>query len=522
MYAKKEQCYLCRKEGLDTTGDNLVTFKDTGIKYCFRHGTLRSNRVENNMIKNNDENFIEGVYGDLPSRKIKKSVCEFYDYKVDYDKKIHIANYHDSSGKVVMQQIRTMDKKFPIIGDTNYKNNLWGLDRFTCNKNIFITITEGQIDAMSIAQVFDCKYPVVSLPNGCSNAHNVIRSNMNKLRGFKYVVLAFDSDKPGMDAIKECIKEFEPGEVRIARFRRKDANEHLINGEDSEIRQNIYNAVEYMPPPVLTGDNLLNRLNNYTYVTKLWPFKKMNELFNPIKVPSVISVVSKPKRGKTEFMAAIARFEISNGGNIAIISLEQSPEETFLKQVSGQIGENLCNLAANRCLNDEERSLCEPYKNKIVIYDHVNYGQKITDIIDNIPYMVKTLKCQLLIFDNLTSAISSTIGDDRKNIDKSISDLKALTIKYNFTLFNIMHLKRNDNHTISEEDEQPNVEQIRGTQGIEAFSDCVIGLHRNIRSQDMQEKNTLYVTVLADRMPGNKTGNQVKLIYNQTTGFLED
>lgn len=516
-----EQCPQCAEEGLDNAEDNLVTFADTGVKHCFRHGVLGKDEIMTEPQEQKSSNgLLDGCYIDIISRKIKKSVCEFYGYMVNQEKGVHIANYYDDAGQVVMQQLRTIDKQFPLLGNKSYNDSLWGLDKWTGNKNIFITITEGQIDTLSVAQVFDCKYPVVSVPNGAGGAARAIRQNMHKLKEFKYVVLAFDSDKPGKEAMDECIKEFEPGMVRIAKWRRKDANDHLINGEESEIRNIIYQAVEYRPSPVLTGDSLIEGLQGYQYVTHKWPWAVMDRKFNPIKRPSIISIVAKPKRGKTEFLAAISRWMLSNGGNVAIISLEQSPQETFLKQVSGQIGHNLLLSTENRNLTEEEKAMCVPYKDRVVIYDHINYGQTIDDLLKNIPYMVRALNCKDLILDNLTSASSSSVGDDRKNLDKAMSDLKALTIKYDFTLWNVLHLKRSDGNTMSDVEEEPNVEQIRGTQGIEAFSDCVIGLHRDIKSENLKEKNTLYVTVLTDRMSGNKTGNRVSLLYNEKTGFL--
>lgn len=522
--ANTEQCPLCCEEGLDNSCDNMVTFSDTGVKHCFRHGVIgNTNYIQipiEPKIKNQNSWFIEGEYSDILTRKLKKSTCEFYGYQINRSKNIHISNYYDESGNIVMQQHRTSSKDFPCYGDKDYNKTLWGMNKFTATNNVFVTITEGQIDALSIAQVFDCKYPVVSLPKGAGDADVVIRNCMHWLCKFKYVVLAFDNDKAGRIAVEKSLKEFGPGMVRICKWRRKDANEHLINNEESEIRQIIYNSVEYLPEPVLYGDNLIERLNKYSYTTVNWPWNGANKLFNPIKIPSVISIVAKPKRGKTEFIAALMKYFLDVGDNVAIVSLEQSPEETFLKQVSGQIGKNLLKLTANRVLSDKEKEYCIKYKDRVVIYDHPNFGQTIENIVINIPFMVKALNCKYVVLDNLTSASSSTLGDDRKNIDKAISDLKSLTVKYNFTLFNVMHLKRSNDSILSDQDEQPNVEQIRGTQGVEAFSDVVLGLHRNIKSENELEKNTLYVTVLADRMPGNKTGNQLKLYYDSKTGFL--
>lgn len=523
-------CPLCQEEGYDTAEDNLRVY-ESGINYCIvRHGKVekvaqRASTGLTKALRKADKNMtglIDGEYTDIKSRGINKKTAEFYGYMVNKEKGVHVANYYDDAGTLKMQQLRTADKQFPILGDKSFNETLWGMHKFDPNENVFITITEGGIDCLTVAQVFDCKYPIVSLPNGAPSAFKVLQKNMHLLSKFKYVVLGFDSDETGYKATEECIKLFEPGKVKIARWLDKDANAMLLNGREAEIRKCVYNAVSYMPAPVLSGDALMERLSGYKYVTKPWPWRQANELFNPIKKPSVISIVAKPKRGKTEFMAAITAHELSQGGNVAIISVEQSPEETFLKQVGSQIGKDLLSLTENRELTEEEKAWCEPFKDRIVIYDHVNFGQTIDSIVKYIPYMVRALNCEYVVLDNLSASASASGGDERKGLDKAMADLKSLTVKYNFTLFNVMHLKRDNNMLSDEDNDIPNVEQIRGTQGVESYSDVVIGLHRNPGSENKIIQNTLSAHVLADRASGNKTGNSFKLRYNPKTKMLQE
>ena len=72
----------------------------------------------------------------------------------------------------------------------------------------FITITEGEIDTLSVAQVQGKQYPVVSIPKGVVGVRHVIARNLEYLQGFKYVVLGFDNDEQGRLAAKECIDLF--------------------------------------------------------------------------------------------------------------------------------------------------------------------------------------------------------------------------------------------------------------------------------------------------------------------------
>src|ERR1035437_5017490 len=101
----------------------------------------------------------------VPGRGISKETCEAWGYgwtEVDGNQ-CHVASYRDEKGKLVAQKIRAKGKQFSIVG--NGKNMpLYGQWRqFTSSKHI--VITEGELDALSMSQAQDNKWPVVSLPN---------------------------------------------------------------------------------------------------------------------------------------------------------------------------------------------------------------------------------------------------------------------------------------------------------------------------------------------------------------------
>lgn len=512
---KDTQCPKCAEEGRDSNHDNLRIFDDGGAYCTAGHGYVRNSRTTNGELRVSQEKTSKlksGIYSDITSRKLTKETCKFYDYQVNFEEKLHIANFHDEAGNVKMQKIRYPDKKFSVVGDKSYTQELWGLDRFTANENVFITITEGEIDCLSVAQVFDCKYPVVSLPLGVSSAADVLQNNMYKLDKFKYIILAFDNDKPGKEATEECIKLFEPGKVRIAHWVTKDANEMLQEGKTKELRDVIYNATEFLPSPLLTGDQLINCFHEYKFETKDWPWKSAKALIQPVRIPAVYTIAAKPKIGKTEFVAEIVRQTIGNGENIGIISLEQTIQQSMIKLINGLSGKSL---------DEIDKECLEQFSKNIVIYDHIHHGSNIDQIVKTIPYMVKALNCKYIIFDNISFSITTSGNDERMAIDQAMAALKNLTVKYNFTLFNVCHIKRSNNPMFdNDEDEMPNIEMIRGSQGIEMYSDIIIGLHRN--TSNTSTKNILTAYVLADRLTGQDTGKSWKMKFDPKTRLLGD
>ena len=171
----------------------------------------------------------------------------------------------------------------------------------------------------------------------------------------------------------------------------------------------------------------------------------------------------------------------------------------------------------NRELTDEEKNMCRKVANNIVIYDHITYGSDINNICDNIPYMVRSCNCELIIFDNLSYSATGLGSNERKGIDEAMVKLKDSTVKYEYTLLNVCHLKRDDGF-----EQEITAEAIRGSQGVEMYSDYIIGLDRNKSAEDLTERNTLSIHILKDRMSGNDTGKIVNLFYNKETGRLED
>lgn len=506
-------CPKCQEEGRDTAGDNLRIFDDGGAYCCAGHGFVKDNVVSinkqsrNKMNDNQEHTFKTGIYSDIQSRNISKKTCEFYGYQVDPETRNHIANYYDEAGKVIMQQIRTPDKQFPILGDRDARHSLFGMHLFSPNDSVFVTITEGQIDCLSVADVFDRKYPVVSLPNGAAAAAAVLEKNRQWLEGFKHIVLAFDNDEPGIKATKDCIKLFKPGQVRIAKWGKyKDANEALQANDKAFIRNAVYSAAEYLPPAILTGKSLLDTFDNYESVAKPWPWETANKTINPIFIPGVYSIASWPGIGKTTFVADLMRESIKRGKNITAVSLEQSAPKLTLKLAAAIDSRLDLTSVRNRKLTEEEKESLRPIAEKIVVYDHKTYGSDIYTILENFPYMIKTLNCEYIIFDNLSYAASGLDEDERRGIDKAMLELKDSTEKYNFTLFNICHL--------NDDSEDFKKCSIRGSRSVQMYSDYTIYLGRDVESQEKFTRDKLEVYIKKDRETGDDTGKSFELHYD--------
>lgn len=123
--------------------------------------------------------FIQAEPRYIKSRGLSEDTCKKFGYGVgEYKGTLcHVANYRDDQGKIVAQKIRMPGKDFRMIGKPTalYGEHLWR------DGGKFITVTEGEIDALSVSQAFGNKWPVVSIPTGAKGATKAISRSIEFL-----------------------------------------------------------------------------------------------------------------------------------------------------------------------------------------------------------------------------------------------------------------------------------------------------------------------------------------------------
>ena len=195
----------------------------------------------------------------LTLRNISKETAEKFNY--GYNEGRQVACYYDESGSLVAQKVRTKDKKFSWVGHPK-SAGLFGQNLWAPNPKKRIVVTEGEIDALSVSQIQDNKWPVVSLPNGAASAKRDIQKHLEYLSGFKEVVLFFDMDEAGRKAALEVAQLLPPNKAYIVSIPMKGANEMLVAGKNAELTQAIWDAKKFKPDGILNGQEILDRLNN--------------------------------------------------------------------------------------------------------------------------------------------------------------------------------------------------------------------------------------------------------------------
>ena len=138
---------------------------------------------------------------------------------------------------------------------------------------------------------------------------------------------------------------------------------------------------------------------------------------------------------------------------------------------------------------------------------------------DKIRYMAVGEKCDFIILDHVSIAVSGIEGDnERKLIDVLMTTMRSLVEETGVGLIVISHLRRVPDQQSHEEGGATSLSQLRGSGAIAQLADTVIGLERN-QQADGRKKNLVRIRVLKNRWTG-ATGIAGYLYYEREVDRL--
>ena len=456
----------------------------------------------------------------IVDRGIGSSTCQHYGVKVDNDK--HYYSYFDEFNNLTAVKTRTVSNKtFSIAGDFN-KAVLFGQTKFSKGGK-YLTICEGELDAMASYQMMGSKYPVVSIRNGAQSAIKDCKAQYEWINSFETIVLSFDSDEAGVQASKQVAELF-GNKVRIQKMTAyKDACEYLRLNKIKEYLDSWWASEQYVPDGIVQGSQLWDLVNQpVEKADVMYPYHGLNDLTYGIRKGELITLTAGSGLGKSQFMREIVYHVLKNSqDNIGLMFLEESVKKT---------AKSIMSLAIDKPLHlpdvqVEERELQHAFEEtlgtgRLYLFDHFG-STDIDNIINRVRYMAKALGCGYIFLDHVSIVVSAQEnGDERKALDEIMTKLRMLVAETGISLFVVSHLKRPENKG-HEEGAATSLAQLRGSGSIAQLSDMVIGLERNGQAEDVIERNTTRVRVLKNRFSG-MTGPGCSLLYDKITGRMNE
>lgn len=457
---------------------------------------------------------------ELTDRKISRASAEKYGVWRDGDT-TYFPYFID--GKHGANKVRLPDKEFFVEGDLKH-SGLFGSQLFPPGSSKFVTLVEGEYDALAAFELMGSRWPVVSVRNGADGASRDVADNFEYLNSFPTIVIVFDKDEgklnertgqiryPGQEAAITVAGMFPIGKVKIltlAEF--KDANDYLKAGKREQFNREWWAAPQFTPSGLKLGREMWEEISTpKNYETVPYPWESLNHHTYGIRLSEFVVVTAETGVGKTSVLKEI-EYNIRKtnpDAGIGLLHLEETNADTAIGLMSIEANLPLHLPDVREMVTKEDlRAYFDRIidTDKLVVYDHFG-SNSIQEILNKVRHM-HNLGCKYIILDHLSIVVSDQSGDERKQLDEISTKLKTLCMELNIAVIAVIHVNRQG--------------QIRGTAGVEQLANIVIKLHREKLSEDPWRRNVVKLIVEKNRFCG-RTGPGAYLHYNPDTGRLTE
>jgi twinkle protein len=433
------------------------------------------------------------------------------------------------SNEITAYKIRESNKMFSWRGNSQ-GSGLFGEQLFQAGGK-YITLVEGECDAMAAYELLGSKWPVVSIKNGASGAVRDIKNSLEFLESFDNVIINFDNDKQGKEAAIKVARVLSPAKAKILSLTSdfKDANDMLRQRRSQTYVSLWWNAKTYTPSGVLNVSDNKEKFNNRERKDSVpYPWSGLNEKLYGIRQGELVTLTGGTGLGKSSITREIEHWLVSQTrDNVGVIALEEDWRRTvdgilsieanarlYVDQVREEFTQEQLDAKFSKLFEGE---------NKDRVWIHAHFGSNdLDEIFSKIRFMVVGCGCKWIVVDHLHMLVSSVAeGDERRNIDNIMTKLRSIVEETGAGMILVSHLRRIEGNRGHENGVTVGLNHLRGSQSIAQLSDCVIALERNQQADDLIESNTTHLRVLKSRYTGD-VGMATHLLYNRDTGRLSE
>lgn len=468
------------------------------------------------------------AYKAIKARGIKMETCIKYSYgisKDDYGNAVQVATYKNEEGIILFQKTRDKNKNFYVRGKKTYR--FFGQHLFNGNKKLIIT--EGEIDCLTVSQIQGNKYPVVSIPFGTRSAVETFKQNYEWLCSFEEVIVMFDMDTAGREAVSKISGILPPHKLKVATLPLKDPNDCLLAGKADSVVQAIWQAKEYKPDGIVNASDLKEvlfkedeQIQSFDY-----PFSpKLCEMTQGIRRGEMLLLTAGTGIGKSTFARELAyKLKMVDGLKIGMVMLEESPKKTLRDLLSIHLKVPLHLQWKNEDIRNIAKDAFDVVfgDGRFCLYDHFGSIEG-GNLLDKIRYLIVAENCDFVIFDHVSIAVSGLEdnADERKCIDRLMTNLRSLVEETGAGIIVVSHLRKVDTKSNPfEQGGKISLDDLRGSGSLKQLPDIILALERNQQADDEVSKNILKVRVLKNRFTGN-TGLADPIKFDKTTHRIID
>ena len=514
-------------------GSDPAAMNDDGSIKCFSCGVfIPSNKLDNVTPISSRQSMDDGEYYALTDRGISLATAKKYGVKSTKNSKgqivEHVYPYYSGSERVG-SKTRKPDKNFTWQGESR-NVGLFGQQLFQSGGK-YVTIVEGEVDAMSAYELMGSQWPVVSIRNGAQSADRDVKENLEFLESFDNIIINFDTDKVGEEAARKVAKLLRPGKAKIMSLPvdYKDANDMLRGSQHKAYVQYWWNSKLYTPSGVLNvSENVENYLTRTRKDSVPFPWEGLNEKLEGLRAGELVTLTGGTGLGKSSVTRELEHWLIKKTkDNVGVMALEENWQRTIDGILSIEADARL-HLDSVRNLFDQDdlrqihhQMFGGENKDRVWVYGHLGMND-LESVFSKLRYMIIGCDCKWIVLDHLHMLVLlSDDPDERKAIDMIMHRLRTLVEETGCGMILVSHLRRTQGDRGHENGIETALNHLRGSQSIAQLSDCVISLERNQQADDPVVASTTKVRVLKSRYTGD-VGLATHLHYDSDSGRLSE
>ncbi|MBX4336485.1 toprim domain-containing protein [Bartonella raoultii] len=362
----------------------------------------------------------------------------------------------------------------PQDGSTSSQGGSTSLQGIFSSSNRTLVITEGEIDALSLAAY---GYPAVSVPfgGGSGGKHNWIENEFDHLESFETIFLATDMDKPGEEAAHEIANRLGRHRCYRVHLPHKDANDCLTAGIDAAtIAAAFASAKSFAPEGLRRASDYKNQIiglfwpsaGQHLGYTVPYPKLKDKLYFRPAELTLWGGASG---AGKSQLLSDCIPHWISQKSRLCLASLEMKGEQS-LRRLIRQTG------GLEHPPTEMIEQILHFLDNGLILYEHV--GKSTVDtLLDVFDYCRARYGCDQFIIDSLMRlGISS---DDYAKQEQAVYKMVDWAVLNAVHIHLVAHARKG-----TLEKEIPGTEDIKGASEIGANAFNIITIWRNRPLED--------------------------------------
>lgn len=549
-------CPSCIEKGNDKTQNHLMMFEDGGA-YCNRCGyttnwkekkiPLRERKdISDEELRELLDEFEGCNFSAYPDRGIGRETAVRYGCRagVHPSNRDKIGNYllpyrrHTDAGGYELTGYKVgipKDQRKPDL--PKYFNRgrvrdacLFGEELLPNQPFKKLFITEAPMDTLALYEAIkgsnkgtkwaDLEPNVVGLPHGTGCAVDVISKSMYKVKLAEEVILVFDNDKAGKEAMLK-VKALLPAAKSIHLPDGLDCNDMLLANRGNELAKMAMWGSEVIKIDGLVdiGDTIDDILKKPEWGIS-WPWQTLTNLTYGIR-PEVIGFAGGVGVGKSEFKYQTCSHILeTTDHSILVMDLEATVGRTG-KALIGKLTQQMLHKPDQEYDEEDVRQAVDKVKGRVKLYQHkgVKDWEEIKKVIR---HSVVVDGVKVVVVDPMTALVahlSSSEANDELN--KIMSEVASMAHELDFAFIYYAHLNPPKTGQSHERGGKVLESQLTGSRAMIKWSHYIIGLERN-KDPDLPEyeRNTTTVVLLKDREFGNV--GKFRVFYDKETGDLKE